>query len=325
MTRSIATRGALAAALAAIAIPAAHASCGTAFCTVNTDWNAQDAWTEPGTRYGLRFEYLDQDQPQTGTRKLAVGQIHKHHDEVRTINRNWLASVDHAFDSTWGVSLALPLIDRSHRHIHNHMGAQLHDSWNFTEAGDLRALARYQFSPAQSNDGSGASSGAGVELGLKLPTGAINVHNAEGDLAERTLQPGTGTTDALLGAHYRRRLPQRDLSWFAHAQAQLPLNKRDEFRPGQRLSVDLGLRYDASSKLGLMLQTNVLLRGRDKGAEAETADSGGRSLWLSPGMSYAIGTDAQVYAFLQRALYQHVNGVQLVATQAVALGVSARF
>lgn len=325
MTRSIAARGALAAALAAIALPAAHASCGAAFCTVNTDWNAQDAWTEPGTRYGLRFEYLDQDQPQTGTRKLAVGQIPKHHDEVRTINRNWLATVDHAFGATWGVSLALPVIDRAHHHIHNHGGAQLPGSWNFTEAGDLRVLGRYQFAPVQSSDGSGASSGAGVEFGLKLPTGAIDVRNANGDLAERTLQPGTGTTDALLGAHYRSNLPQQDLSWFAHAQAQLPLDKRDEFRPGERLSLDLGVRYNASDKLGLMLQANLLLRGRDKGAEAETAGSGGRSLWLSPGLSYAIGTDLKVYAFLQHALYQYVNGVQLVATQAAAIGVSARF
>lgn len=325
MIRSIATRGALAAALATFAMPAAHASCGTAFCTVNTDWNAQGAWTESGTRYGLRFEYVDQDQPQTGTRKLAVGQIHKHHDEVRTINRNWLATVDHAFDATWAVSLALPLVDRSHQHIHNHMGAQLFDAWNFSQVGDLRALVRYQFAHVQARDGSGAGSGTGVEVGLKLPTGAFKVRNADGDLAERTLQPGTGTTDALLGAHYQRSLPQQDLSWFAHAQAQWPLHERDQFRPGERLSLDLGVRYEASGKLGLILQTNLLLRGRDRGMEAEPDDSGGRSLWLSPGLTYAIGTDLQVYAFLQRALYQHVNGLQLVATQAAALGVSARF
>ena len=325
MIRSIAMRGAFSAALAVLAIAAAHAACGAAFCTVNTDWNAQGAWAEPGTRYGLRFEYLDQDQPQTGTRRLAVGEIRKHHDEVRTINRNWLASVDHAFDAAWGMSLALPLIDRAHQHIHNHHGAQLPESWNFTEAGDVRALARYQFAPEQSRDGSGASSGAGLELGLKLPTGAFNVRNAGGGLAERTLQPGSGTTDALLGAHYRRSLPQHDLSWFAHVQAQLPLAERDGFRPGERLSFDLGMRYDAGGDLGLLLQANLLLRGRDRGSEAESADSGGRSLWLSPGLAYALTRDLQAYAFVQRALYQKVNGVQLVATQAVALGVSARF
>lgn len=293
----------------------AHASCGAAFCTVNTDWAAQGAWTERGPRYGLRFEYVDQDQPQAGTRKLAVGEIQKHHDEVRTINRNWIASYDYGFDGRWAVSATLPVVDRSHAHIHNHHGAQLHDNWNFTEAGDLRVLGRYQF----------ASSGLGASFGLKLPTGRINVRNADGDEAERTLQPGTGTTDLLLGAHYRQSLPARDLSWFLQGLAQLPLDKRDEFRPGQRLSLDAGVRYQAGANLGLLLQANLLLRGRDKGAQAETEDSGGRSLWLSPGLAYALGSDWEAYAFLQQALYQHVNGVQLVAERAVALGVSGRF
>lgn len=293
----------------------AHASCGAAFCTVNTDWAAQGAWTERGPRYGLRFEYVDQDQPRTGTRNLAVGEIPKHHDEVRTINRNWIASYDYGFDERWAISATLPLVDRSHAHIHNHMGAQIHDAWNFTEAGDLRLLARYRFAPRQS----------GLNFGLKLPTGKIDVRNADGDEAERTLQPGTGTTDLLLGAFTQQSLPVRDLSWFVQGLAQLPLDKRDEFQPGERLSLDAGLRYQAGANLGLMLQANLLLRGRDTGANAETEDSGGRSLWLSPGVSYALGKDWEAYAFLQRAAYQHVNGVQLVAERAVALGVSGRF
>ena len=293
----------------------ALASCGAAFCTVNTDWGAQGAWTERGARYGLRFEYVDQDQPRTGTRDLAVGEIPKHHDEVRTINRNWVASLDYGFDERWSVSAALPLVDRSHAHIHNHMGAQIHDSWNFSEAGDLRVLARYRFAPRQ----------FGLNLGLKLPTGKTDARNAAGDEAERTLQPGSGTTDALVGAFTQQSLPAKDLSWFVQGLAQLPLDKRDEFRPGQRLSLDAGLRYQAGESVGLLLQANLLLRGRDKGANAEAGDSGGRSLWLSPGLSWALGSDWEAYGFVQRALYQKVNGVQLVADTAVALGVNGRF
>ena len=160
---------------------------------------------------------------------------------------------------------------------------------------------------------------------LKLPTGAFDVRNADGDLAERTLQPGSGTTDALIGAYYQRSLPLRDMSWFVHGLLQAPLDERQGFRPGERVSVDLGVRYEAGEKLGLMLQLNVLARARDQGAEAETEDSGGQSLWLSPGLSYTIGKDWQGYAFLQQALHQYVNGVQLVAERAVMFGVSGRF
>jgi len=70
---------------------------------------------------------------------------------------------------------------------------------------------------------------------------------------------------------------------------------------------------------------NGLIRGRDGGAQAEAEDSGGRSLFLSPGVGYALTKDLQVYSFLQLPLYQFVNGVQLVADRALVVGVSTRF
>ena len=121
------------------------ASCGAAFCMVNTSWNTQGVWTEPGVRFDLRFEYIDQDQPMAGDSKVGVGEISQHHDEVRTINRNWLATVDYAFNAEWGVSATLPLIDRDHTHIHNHRGAKLTESWSFRELGDVRVLGRRQW------------------------------------------------------------------------------------------------------------------------------------------------------------------------------------
>ena len=312
----------LAAAFAACLAGEAAASCGTAFCMVNTSWSVQGAWTEPGARFDLRFEYIDQDQPMSGSRKVGVGEIPKHHDEVRTINRNWLATVDYTFSPDWSVSATLPLLDRRHAHIHNHMGAQLHDSWKFTEIGDLRVLGRRQWRAesveAQRLDFYGAN------FGLKLPTGKQDVRNAAGDLAERTLQPGTGTTDLLLGGYFRRMLGT-GASWFADALLQQSLNTHDEFRPGARWSLDLGYRREATDRLGLMLQLNFLHRRRDKGAAAEADDSGGNALFLSPGASYVLGEKLQLYGFLQLPLYQYVNGVQLTADWAVVAGVSARF
>ena len=224
----------LMAALAACLAGEALASCGTAFCMVNTGWSTQGAWIEPGARIDLRFEYIDQDQPMSGSRKVGVGEIARHHDEVRTLNRNWLAKVDYTFSADWSVSATLPLLDRRHAHIHNHMGAQLHDSWKLTEMGDLRVLGRRQWRAesveAQRLDFYGAS------FGLKLPTGKQDLRNAAGALAERTLQPGSGTTDLLLGGYFRRMLGSGS-SWFIDALLQKPLNSHDQFRPGARTSL----------------------------------------------------------------------------------------
>jgi hypothetical protein len=117
----------------------------------------------------------------------------------------------------------------------------------------------------------------------------------------------------------------KDLSWFAQAQVQLPMTARDGYKPGQRLTMDAGLRYDLTGQVSLLLQANLLLRGRDSGINAEPEDSGGHSLFISPGVSIAVNRDVRVYGFLQAPLYQYVNGVQLTADKAVVVGISARF
>lgn len=300
----------------------AQASCGASFCMVNTSWSVQGASTEPGLRLDLRYEYIDQDQPRHGSGKVGVGQIPQHHDEVRTINRNWIASVDYAFDANWGVSATLPVSNRDHAHIHNHRGAKLWETWDFTRAGDARVLGRRQW--ISENREALRLDSYGVTFGLKLPTGDTDLRNAQNQLAERTLQPGTGTTDALVGGYFSRTLGTGS-SWFADALVQEPLSSHDNFKPGTRVSLDAGYRHEMANGVALMLQVNILFKDRDRGSDAEPENSGGKFLFVSPGASVMIGKNVQVYGFLQLPLYQYVNGVQLTADWAAVLGISTRF
>lgn len=295
----------------------ARAGCGSAVCSINTNWDTQGAWTEPGMRFDLRFEYIDQDQPMSGSRRVAVGEIPRDHDEVRTINRNWVATLDYAFDARYGVSLTLPVSDRSHSHLHNDPGGPEPESWNYTEAGDVRVLGRAQLG----EDPHGAP---GLLFGVKLPTGSYKVENEAGERAERTLQPGSGTTDALLGAYYHFPAAGKD-SWFVQGLWQSALGSREDFRPGDRIGLDIGYRHPLGDRLALMLQLNLLHRSRDSGAQSEPEDSGGRSVFLSPGLSAKIGRDSQIYGFIQLPVYQSVNGVQLTADRAFIAGFASRF
>lgn len=314
-----------AAVMSAMASTAASASCGSAFCMVNTNWGVQGVWNEPGFRADLRYEYIDQDQPRTGTRDIAVGEIPHHHDEVRTVNRNLFATLDYGFSESLGVSVILPWVDRAHDHIHNHLGEPEPESWNFSGVGDMRIVGRYQFPPAATDPQATRVAFTGITGGLKLPTGRTTVANGDGELAERTLQPGTGTTDLLLGAYYRQALGGLDASWFAQANVQVPVDRYHDFRPGSQVLLDVGGRWDVTPKLGLMLQLNALYKARDAGGEAEPDDSGSRTISLSPGFTYAVTPAFQVYAFAQLPVYQHVNGVQLVADRSYAVGVSTQF
>jgi hypothetical protein len=304
---------------------AALGSCGSAFCTINTNWDAHGAWSPPGLRLDLRYERLDQNQPMSGSKKVAVGAVPEDHDEVRTANRNWLATVDYTFNSDWGVSVALPIVDRDHLHLANDFdaGTQMPESWNFRQVGDARVMARYRVATVEGDDHTIGT--VGVNFGLKLPTGRTGVANGDGEQAERSLQPGTGSTDALIGAYYAQLLPLKDLSWFAQALVQLPLDQSGGYKPGGRIGLDAGLRYELSDRLSLMLQLNALYRGRDSGANAERENSGGRSWYLGPGLSFSVTDDVRLYGFVQAPVYQYVNGVQLATRPAVVLGLSAKF
>ena len=301
----------------------AVASCGSAFCTVNSNWTSESATTESGSVFVLRYEYINQNQPRAEGNNVAVGQITRDHGEVSTVNRNLLATFSHTFGSGFGVSVIAPIVDRNHFHIQNDDdGTQTPETWKFRELGDIRVVGRYQLpfigDPTQ-------PSTAGITFGAKLPTGRTNIANAAGELAERTLQPGSGTTDAIIGAYYHQKLPQWNSTWFAQFQYQHALNSHNGFKPGSQFGVDAGFRYGVTDKLGALVQVNALVKQRDRGAQAEPDDSGVRYVSVSPGLSYAVTETLQIYGFLQKPVYQHVNGVQLTADKAFVVGLSTRF
>ena len=306
----------------AAAAPLAQASCGSAFCAVNGDWASDALGLDEGSVLDLRYEYIPQDQPRAGSKKVAVGAIPNHHDEVETVNRNLLVNYSRNFGNGWGVSAQLPLVDREHSHIHNHHGAALPEQWSFREPGDLRVIGRYQAPWAHQEQGPAS---AGLNFGLKLPTGRTGVANASGAVAERSLQPGTGTTDAILGAFFHRQFMEQPASWFAQAQLQAPLNQHDGYAPGAQLGMDVGYAWRFTEKFSAIAQLNAVFKQRDRGANAEPEDSGGRFLYLSPGFSYELGERLRLYGFWQQPLYQYVNGLQLTADKALVIGVATRF
>lgn len=306
------------AAVGAGAFGVAHAGCGTSFCAINTDWDVQGQWTGPGVRFDLRYEYIDQDQPRSGTDSVSVGEVPRHHDEQYTINRNLLGSVDVNFNERWGLAIKVPFVDREHAHVHNHHGHAIDQSWAYRELGDVSAIGQYRL-------GHGAYSSYGVRFGVKLPTGDTEVRNEAGELAERSLQPGSGTTDAIVGLFYQGRSVGFD--WFAQARYQRPLSDDDGYEPGDEFALDLGMSRPLIGELTGMLQLNLSSKGRlreDQAPEHE-ADSGGDFVFVSPGLGYRLFDALQVYGFAQLPVYQDVNGVQLTADWAGVVGVSTRF
>jgi hypothetical protein len=303
---------------------AASASCGSAFCVLNTNWATQGVGHEAGTsRLDLHFEYVDQKNLHSGTKKISPEDDNEDIREVRTINRNWVATYDYAFNKNWSVSASLPVVSRSHSHIEDPTGAAggpTPESWNFTKAGDARVLGYYQFD----ND-KNPLVGYGLAFGLKLPTGSTKVTNGEGVAAERMLQPGTGSTDAVLGGYYSAPGIGGDSSWFAQILYQQAVSTKGEYKPGSQFQANVGLRFPFAGDWQALLQLNGMIKGKDSGTNSEPDLSGSRTLFLSPGLAYSITHDFQLYSFVQLPLYRFYNGIQLAVDWAVVAGATLRF
>ena len=306
-------------ALSLLSFPlAAVASCGSAFCTLNTDWDTQAPWQDDATRLDLRMEYIHQDQLRSGTDKATASGTAGEHDEIRTRNRNLVASLSHAFSPSLNVALQVPLVSRDHAHVFNGAGGPEPESWGFTRLGDVRVLAHLRLDDAQSPH----DRAYGLIGGVKLPTGSIDVRNAAGELAERSLQPGSGSTDLIAGGFVSGRLAQT--GWHTQLNWQHAVSERQDYRPGDRLSLDAGVAYPLGAVRALA-QINLLWRGHDSGLNAEPADSGGKYVYFSPGVAVPLGGDTQIYGLVQLPLVQNVNGVQLTADWAAIVGLTTRF
>ena len=302
----------------------ASGSCGSAFCVINTGAEAQSVWTEAGTRIELRYEYINQNTLRSGTHKVGPSGEPGEHDELNTHNRNWRLAIDHNFDARWGMSLVVPNVHRDHKHLYNppedEQPAEPElETWRIRDLGDVQAIGRYQFlvDPLQRR-------AAGAQAGLKLPTGSTDENNSEGEVAERTLQPGTGTTDLMLGAYYRGALHATS-DWFVSALFQAPLNSHDGFRPGKLFGLNIGANVPLAGKLSAQLQGYCAVRSRDSGREAEPEDSGGRFVYVGPGLSFALDQHWTFYSYAQVPVYQHVNGRQLTADIGAVAGASLMF
>src|SRR5258708_13616970 len=155
---------------------AAQASCGSAFCVLNTNWSTQGVAAEPGrARLDMHFEFVEQTHHQSGTKRIAQADDTADITELRTINRNWVSTLDYALTKNWTVSASLPVVSRSHSHIADPTGAATFEKWDFTKAGDARVLGYYHFD----NDKNPVVN-TGLIFGLKLPTGSTRVSHSHG-------------------------------------------------------------------------------------------------------------------------------------------------
>ena len=300
----------------AFVLPATSLACSSCGCTLSSDWDSQGFATKPGFRFDLRYDYLNQSQLRNGSHSVDRADFPPPQDfelEQDTINRYTTLGFDYSGAGDWGVNLQLPYVDRTHSTLPE--GETEISTSASGSIGDVRVVARYVGLAAQKN--------VGLQFGLKLPTGRHDVVFATGSEAgetlDRGLQPGSGSTNLMLGA-YRFGALGQNWDYFAQGMAEGALAISDHYRPGASLNLNLGLRYLGSETFVPELQLNTRYAARDSGAESDADNSGGTIVDLSPGLTVTLGEKMHLYAFVQLPVLQHVNGFQLTPRYTASIG-----
>ena len=175
----------------------------------------------------------------------------------------------------------------------------------------------------------------GIQLGVKLPTGqygtAVKFDGGplEGTPLDASLQPGTGSTDIIVGAYYYQAISQ-NFDMFANGQFQAAVRQRmdlpgNDYRPGNATTVSFGLRYEASPQWVPQLQVNLLHKSRDQGALADIQSTAGNVAYVSPGITVKVSANLHAYAFVQLPVYSNLYGDQLFPRWTGSVGASYAF
>jgi hypothetical protein len=305
----------------------AASACATCGCSLNAD-AVTGYSTSAGLRLSVQYDYLHQDELRQGT-GTAAGVPPGDELERETLNRYVTAGVSYSPSADWRLDLRLPYVIRSHSTFGEYDPGQPYElsSSHSSSVGDGRVVVNYQ--------GLLPTRNLGLQLGVKLPTGAYGTHVnfSSGPLAatslDASLQPGTGSTDIIAGAYYYQPFSQ-SLDLFATGQWQHAVRERlatpgNDFRPGDATTLSAGLRYIESPRVTPQLQINLTRHEPDRGALADTQGTAGTTVFASPGVSVRAMDRMHLYGFLQVPVYRNLSGHQLSPRYVVTVGLSYGF
>lgn len=306
------------------------ASCGSAVCALDT---YTDRRLSPGRlRVDLSFQYINQDIPRIGSNRAAIGELRNpHHDEIATINRLTTLRTDYELSPRWGLGISLPFVGRTHAHISNEEDSPGYNRWGFTGMGDFLTEIRYGIlAPA-----GGISPRVILSVAGKFPTGQTNARNDQGELAEPTIQAGTGSYDFIGGVSFWSIIghvktltkTSAPLPFFAGAKYRLNTRGISRYRIGNESLLHAGIAYPAFPQWELMAQADSRFKAKDNpgNTDEDVNFTGGDFVWMSPGLRVHITKDFSVYGYLQLPIYQRVNNEQLASARQALVGMTYTF
>jgi len=186
-----------------------------------------------------------------------------------------------------------------------------------SELGNLSPLGRYTFHSRHTLDATTLLAGV---FGIKLPTGSTSRRDDQGEYLDSHLQPGTGSTDLLLGISADHALGRYAAS--ANLLASIAGEGEtgsESHRFGNSLNYDVTLKYrvtpvvsgGSSNSFLVSLGVNGEYRAKEELDGITLQDTGGHTVYLTPGLQYRMASHRIFEATYQQAVYHDLNEMQL--------------
>jgi len=198
--------------------------------------------------------------------------------------------------------------------------------------GDVALLGRYTFVKSEAADTTTVMAGL---AGVKFATGSTDAKTADGmGYLDSHMQPGTGSTDYLLGLSYSHSLSRFSVS--ANMLGTIATegkfgSTRHQF--GNALNYDVTGKYRIApeafepekSQVFAALGINGEVRQQEKEDGVAVPDSGGNTVYLSPGLQLVIAAHWVADLSYQHAVYHNLKGTQLGESYKVVSGITYLF
>ncbi|MDH4163940.1 MAG: hypothetical protein OEW15_14820 [Nitrospirota bacterium] len=170
-------------------------------------------------------------------------------------------------------------------------------------------------------------------IGIKTATGSSTKTTSSGKYVHAHMQPGTGSWDPLVSLLYTQMmnpfLVQADMTH------QFATRNRQGYEFGDSTAINLGTTYAVAREFNVSAGLTYLhVAGADdrdgkytnlNSLMDDPANTGGDSLWLSPGIQVLPIKNAMMDVKVQLPVWENVNGIQLVTRYRVVIGMAYRF
>jgi hypothetical protein len=222
-----------------------------------------------------------------------------------------------------------------HLHVHSDGDVEVHpDKGDQSGLGDIAVLGRYTFIKEHTID---TTTTLAALLGVKLPTGKTDGKTTDGaDYLDSHQQLGTGSLDFLAGISFAYAVDRFSVS--ANLLDAIPTEGKAgdvTHQYGNILNYDITPKYrvypsvfdlsEPGHQTFLALGINGELKGREKNGGAEDKNSGGHTIYLSPGIQVVAPPHWVFELTYGNPVYHNLDGKQLGEDYKINLGIAYIF